>query len=394
MSAEMIGALVLGGDFQGLGVLESLASKGVPTHVADCEVGIARFSRHCDGYSKRPAAREKAGEPLVEALLALADEKGLRGWVLIPNDDETVEVLSKAKTRLAEVYRVPVPDWDSLSVFADKRQTQSFAESLGMAVPLTHYPENAGEVADLDLEYPVIVKPRAREPFYSATKLKAVRAGDRDELLQVWQWAAGVVPPTDLMVQELVPGGTSVLYSLGACMFDGRLVGHVVAHRRRQHPMDFGRATTLAETVDVPEVESLGTALLREAGYEGLAEVEFMRDPRSGVYKLLEVNPRVWGWHTLAKRAGVDLPWLFYSHALGSDADDVVGFEPGVKWVRPITDMPTAVKEIASGRLGVGEYLTSIRGPKLVAPPVSWRDPAPFAMEFLMIPYLWARRGF
>ncbi len=394
MSPDRIGAVVLGGDFQALGVLQNLASYGVPTYCADGEFGIARFSRYRGGYAKRPAAAERGGEPLVEFLLRLADEQDLRGWVLFPNDDETVEVLSRAKGRLSEVYRVPVPDWDTLQVFADKRQTQALAESLGMSVPATLYPQTAEEVAELDIEFPAIVKPRAREPFYRLTKLKAVRADDRDELLRVWQWASGVVPASDLMVQELVPGGTNVLYSLGACMFDGRLVGKVIAHRRRQHPMDFGRATTLAVTVDIPEIESLGTQLLREAGYEGLAEVEFMRDERHGTYKLLEVNPRVWGWHTLAIRAGVDLPYLFFAHAAGLAADPVETFRPGVKWIRPITDVPTAVKEIAGGRLSVSEYLASLKGPRQVAPPVSWKDPAPFAMEFLMIPYLYVRRGF
>ncbi len=81
--------------------------------------------------------------------------------------------------------------------------------------------------------------------------------------------------------------------------------------------MDFGRATTLAETVDIPELEVLGSRFLLAAGYEGLAEVEFMLDTRDNTYKLLEVNPRVWGWHTLAGRAGVDLPFLFYQDVVG-----------------------------------------------------------------------------
>ena len=102
-----------------------------------------------------------------------------------------------------------------------------------------------------------------------------------------------------------------------------------MAHRMRQHPMDFGRATTLAETVDIPELEVLGSKLLLAAGYEGLAEVEFMFDTRDNTYKLLEVNPRVWGWHTLAGRAGVDLPFLFYQDAVGEPAADSAGVREG-----------------------------------------------------------------
>lgn len=34
--------------------------------------------------------------------------------------------------------------------------------------------------------------------------------------------------------------------------------------------------------------------------------------PRSGVLKLLDVNLRVWAWHTLGKRAGIDFAYLLW----------------------------------------------------------------------------------
>lgn len=42
-----------------------------------------------------------------------------------------------------------------------------------------------------------------------------------------------------------------------------------------------------------------------------------MRDLRDEVYKLLEVNPRFKGWHSLAIAAGIDLPYLWYRDAIG-----------------------------------------------------------------------------
>jgi predicted ATP-grasp superfamily ATP-dependent carboligase len=63
--------------------------------------------------------------------------------------------------------------------------------------------------------------------------------------------------------------------------------------------MDFGHATTYAVTVDIPELEILARRFLRAMGYYGLSEIEFMQDDRDGRYKLIEMNPRTWGWHTL-----------------------------------------------------------------------------------------------
>ena len=367
---------------------------GVPTFLVDSELSIGRFSRYRGGYATSPTASAEDGSALVDFLLSLAEKKGLGGWVLFPTSDETVRALSLGKARLEPTYRVPVPDWETIRLFAEKRETHELAASLGIPTPRTRYPLTGRELAALDIPFPVVVKPLSRDPFYALTRLKAVRADDEQELARVWEWACAVVPPSELMVQELIPGGSAVLYSLGCQFSAGRLRGHVVAHRMRQHPMDFGRATTLAETVDIPELEVLGSKLLLAAGYEGLAEVEFMFDTRDNTYKLLEVNPRVWGWHTLAGRAGIDLPFLFYQYAIGEQAADSAVFEKGMKWLRPITDMPTALSEILRRRLGVGEYLSSIRGPKVLAPAPSWDDPVPFVAEFFLIPYLWYKRGF
>ena len=71
------------------------------------------------------------------------------------------------------------------------------------------------------------------------------------------------------MIQELIPGGSSHLFSVGSFYKDGDFLGKVVARRARQHPMDFGHATTYAETVDEPELEEItkrdtgGNRLLR-----------------------------------------------------------------------------------------------------------------------------------
>ena len=96
-----------------------------------------------------------------------------------------------------------------------------------------------------------------------------------------------------------------------------KIVTGIMARRARQHPMDFGHASTFAELVKIPEIQQIAEKFLSLIDYYGICEVEFIQDPRDGKYKLIEVNPRVWGWHTLAIAAGVDLPYLetsFHPH--------------------------------------------------------------------------------
>ena len=46
------GAVVVGGDYQGLGILRSLGRRGVPVCVVDDEHSISRYSKYCTHFVK------------------------------------------------------------------------------------------------------------------------------------------------------------------------------------------------------------------------------------------------------------------------------------------------------------------------------------------------------
>jgi predicted ATP-grasp superfamily ATP-dependent carboligase len=166
----------------------------------------------------------------------------------------------------------------------------------------------------------------------------------------------------------------------------------MVARRLRQHPPEFGRASTYVETVDAPQVEHLAHTVLSSINYEGLVELEFKLDPRNGEFKLLDFNARTWGYHTIAPEAGVDFPYLLFRRQLEQPVDEQRA-RPGVRWVRLLTDLPTAVVEIAGGRLSARAYMRSLRSADVEAV-FSRKDPLPGIAELALIPYLSVKKGF
>jgi D-aspartate ligase len=386
-----VGAVVIGGDYQGLGIVRSLGRQGVPVCVVDDEPSISRYSRYSKRFVSLPDLRDQ--RKAVDSLIKIGKQLGLEGWVLYPTREELVAAFSHRRSELGEVFRVPTPAWESVKWAWDKRNTYRLAKQLNIPIPVTHYPETVDELAQLDgLAPPFAIKPAIKEHFFYATKAKAWRANSHAELRALYQKASELAGYGEIMIQELIPGGGSQQFSYCAFFRDGEAVGKMVARRRRQHPLEFGKASTYVETVDVPILEEFSERFLRSIDYYGLVEVEYKLDPRDSQYKLLDVNARTWGYHSLGADAGVDFSYMLYSDQVGLPVSVSKG-RPGLAWIRTTTDLPAAILAILSGDTDWKSYLGSLRNCSVEAV-FSSRDPLPGLAEVALIPYLAIKRGF
>lgn len=384
------GAVVVGGDYQGLGIIRSLGRRGIPTCVIDDERSIARFSRYATHSVACPDLRDE--QRTVDTLLDVGARLGLDGWVLYPTRDETAAAFSRHRSKLAERFRVPTPGWDVVRRAWDKRATYELAGELGIPVPRTWYPTDVAGLAAIDAEPPFAIKPAIKEHFIYATRSKAWKAETPEQLRTMFEKAAAIVEHGEVMIQELVPGDGRQQFAYCAFFKDQQPVAKMVVQRRRQHPLEFGRASTFVQTVEVPCLETLAERFLRSIDYYGLIELEFKLDPRDGQFKLLDVNARTWGYHTIGARAGVDFPYLLYADQIGEPLE-ACSAEPGVRWIRLATDLPTAFLECRRGRLGWRAYGRSVAGAHVEAV-FSRHDPLPGIVECGLIPYLAVKRGF
>jgi len=387
---NQIGAVVVGGDYQGLGIVRSLGRRKVPVCIIDDENSIARFSRYATHAVIVKNLRDE--RQTVETVLEIGRRLGLKGWVLYPTRDETVAAFARYRSMLTEWFRVPTPGWEIMQWVWDKRNTYRLANELGIPTPKTWYARNVAELEQITTGLPLALKPAIKEHFIYATKAKAWRANSQSELRALFQRAVSQVGPGEVMIQDLIPGDGQQQFAYCAFFKGDRAVGSMVVRRSRQHPPEFGRASTFVETIELPLLEVLSERFLRAINYYGLVELEYKLDLRDGQYKLLDVNGRTWGYHTLGSSAGVDFPYLLFADQLGDPVQPCRG-KSGVSWIRLITDVPTSVLEICGGRQDWRAYLRSLRGFN-VESVFSCRDPLPGLVELALIPYLCVKRGF
>jgi D-aspartate ligase len=383
------GAVVVGGDYQGLGIARSLGRQGVPVVVLDDEQSICRASRYVDRFVRVPDLLDP--DRALAELVALGRSLPSPGWVLFPTREETVALVSRHRAMLTQWFRVATPEFSVIRTAWDKRETYRLAESLDIPTPRCWFPRTLADLDEVPLDRPVVVKPAVKENFIYRTGVKAWRADTREELRTVYRDALDVIAADEIILQEMVPGGGESQLAYCALFKDGSAIGDMTVVRRRQHPSDFGRASTFVETADLPEVRTLARRFLKAMDYYGLVEVEFKRDPRDGRPKLLDVNARTWGYHTLGQAAGVDFPTLLFRDQMGMELPRSRA-RTGVRWIRLETDLPNALRDIWRHQVRPRDYLRTLRGIDTEAV-FSLTDPLPALLELALTPYLAVRRG-
>jgi len=384
---DMPGAIILGGDAQAVGIARGLGPKDIRVIALSWELGIAKFSKYVDVYLRVPPPYEET--KFFAALKQIIKDYELDGWVVYPTDDDSVEFIAKFGNELGLV------SWgannSNLRQIVDKDLSAQFAASLGISVPFTCAYDQIDNAENI--RFPLIVKPKLKEPFVRLTKKKAIRVDSYDELKKTVAELDKRIPRKRLLIQQLIAGGGESQMSYAGLYKQGSKIAEITACRKRQHPPDFGRASTYVYTVFDKEVQDIGRQVLKSLNYTGLAEVEFKRDQKTNELYFLEINPRTWGWHTIVQKSHGN--WMFGCHqiALGMDVRLPETYRDAY-WVEFITDIPTVTMEIIKGNQDFSEVIKDyLRTPKAYGT-YDHKDILPFIVEWLMVPYLAVIRGF
>ena len=380
---ETTGALVIGGNLNGLSIARSLGRHGVPVWVTTPpNAKLASCSRYTLRTLPWPDGESEAQ---VGYLLELAARYDLDQWVLFPTSDESAALLSKFHTALSRRFLVSTPAWEVLRWAYDKRLTYQLAAEQKVDYPSTIYPATEVDLEGVPCAFPAILKPATHATINRFTADKAWPVANREELLARYREARELIPPELILVQERIPGGGESQFSYAALCYDGQPIASLTARRTRQYPIDFGYSSSFVETLDIPEIVGPSRRLLTAIRYTGLVEVEYKLDARNGRYKLLDINPRLWTWSPLGGRAGIDFPYLLWRMTVGRPVPEKTG-RTGARWVRMSTDVPAAIHLMLRGRLSLGAYLSSLRSPVEFAL-MAADDPLPGLLDLPLFAY-------
>ena len=372
--AASVPAVVLSSHVVGLGIIRALGRMGVSlTAVSYEEHDMGRASMFVTETMRVPHP-EKQEEAFVAALLDRADDWGRR--ILFPADDATLMAVSRNKQALSGPFIVACPDWDVVLRVVDKSYTYRLAQSIGLPVPSTFFPGSKEELMDAagQLGFPCLLKPAVSHRYQEAFGRKMTKVHDAGELLRGYREATEAC--IAVMLQELIPGGDDCGAHYNSYFVNGSAVAELTAAKVRMSPPGSGVPRVVVSR-DIPSIVEPARRILAALNYCGHSCTEFKRDPRDGVYKLLEVNGRHNRSGALSLRCGINFPWLEYRHLVHGDLPPQNGAETGIYWIDEFHDAARSLRCLFSERYSPMAYIRPYLRPHVFAV-FNWPDVKPF----------------
>lgn len=356
-------AIILGMTETCLGPARSLGRAGVRVIGLDSVPGIGFRSRYVEArLCPDPLADQ---EQFAGFMVELAQELGTPPVVLFTADVFALAA-ARMQERLGPHVLMNTPDRVLMERIIDKKRQMEVAESVGIQIPATWLLDSRNALESADLPYPVFVKGCSSFRWCEITcDVKGFVANTKADLLS----EAGPIidKGVSLVAQQIITGPDTNHFKV--CIFvnregDPSLV--FTLRKLRQFPPRFGVGSCV-ESIDMPELAEFGVKLFKGLGYRGIGSAEFKLDERDGVFKLIELNPRLWQQNSLAARCGADFAWAYYADLAGLQYEAPSEFELGVKWVNLELDLRSFQEYSRAGELTYRAWRESLRGPKVIS---------------------------
>lgn len=331
----MLPAIVLSSHNTGLGVIRALGSKGVPitsVYYQKSDMGyVSRYVRQRI-FAPHPEHRE---EEFIGLLLDLGRKNGKA--LIIPADDETLSAVSRHKKTLEKYFLVACPDWSVTRRIIDKKHTYAAAASAGIPAPKTLVPKNYDEMETYgrSIEYPCLVKPCESHRYFEVFRRKMVKIDNFDQLSRAYRQA--VDAGLEVLLQEFIPGDDSHGVNYNSYFCEGEPLVEFTAAKLRLSPPYFGVPSVVISR-EIREMFEPGRKIVKALGFNGFSCTEFKKDPRDGVYKLMEVNMRHNRSVLLAVKCGINFPWIEYQHLVAGTLPGPSSYRQSIYWIDEFRD--------------------------------------------------------
>jgi D-aspartate ligase len=345
-----------------LGILRSLGRLGVPVYaVASDPVTSSFYSRYCRGkfvLDIESTPEEKS----LQFLLDVSKKIGGRP-ILIPTDDGAASFVADHAEELRAWYLFQDQVEGLVDSLNSKKEMYFLAKKHGLPTPEAVFPQSRADVLDFlhNATFPVMLKAIYGSQLWDAAGQKMFIVRSEAELLEKYDALEDPANP-NLMLQEYIPGGDDTIWMLdGYFNKESECLFAITGKKIRQYPISRG-STSLGICLQNETVELATIEFMKKVGYKGIVDIGYRYDARDGIYKVLDINPRIGSsFRLFVSSTGMDVARALYADFTGQPVE-AGQLRDGRKWFVEDQDLASSLEYYKRDRLKAGEWLSSFGG--------------------------------
>ncbi|HET8804196.1 MAG TPA: ATP-grasp domain-containing protein [Aequorivita sp.] len=229
-------------------------------------------------YKLGKGTSDEFNRDLNEILKKFKDQK----IVYMPLSEDTTSLFYKytdSHSNSNLFHKLPKEEYFDLT--GNKGKFQLYCEKKGFPVPREY---TYDDIESLKKNFrPLILKPHDGQGsfgiqyFHSPDELKKLKDYDLSRYI----------------LQDKVISDKKVIGAFFLCD-NGKVINSYTHQRLRTFPV-IGGSTVFSKTIFNDQVIDIGKRLLKDLEWNGMAMIEFMYDAPSKEWKIIELNPRIWG---------------------------------------------------------------------------------------------------
>jgi len=256
----------------------------------------------------------------------LKNIKKFRPKVFMPILDDALMVYYNNQEAYAKYTNIiPLPAFEKFNYLNTKENYIYLAKKKKVDIPCTYVCKNIHDAkkAIKNLSFPLIIKPNIG---YGSQGVSLIH-NKEDFLIKFHelkkQKSSLTFNPEKIIVQEYIPDTLSYFNVL---LQNGKVIAKQQIRIIKTYPAICGGPACSISTFD-NHLDKIGNKVLDKIKVkDGALNIQFIFDKKNKTYKLLEINPRIWGSIQSSIDTGVNFPYLLYKIAIGEKVNPVKNY--------------------------------------------------------------------
>jgi len=259
--------------------------------------------------------------------------------IYMPLSDKTTKnVYRYLRESTISNLRLLLPTENDYYLTCDKIKFQNYCEQNGFPVPRSYGPD------DIESFYnffsPLIVKP------YIGAGSVGIKHIETKEQLDI----LNKMDLSNYLIQDKIISMEKVSGAFFLCK-QGKVISTYSHQRLRTFPSN-GGVTVYSKSTENNEIISIGSALLKKMNWNGFAMIEFLFDQKTKEWKIIELNPRLWGSILLSTFIGNNMLQDYVNLCAGLSLKGNKLLKKGfIRWIYPFD-----LLNLFKGEIGIKDF--------------------------------------